>query len=279
MNSVAAQRAGSSPRPSIRGDFHSERAEELIRSPFRCERAREHAPLELDQLRRDRHILAEGALEPIGLVLREEGHQPRHQQREEDDQVEDALVYGFVGIVVGAIALAIGVATGFVLCIAIPILICSPFVILWGVVQVVYPAIRLGHLGSGSRRETAIQHIENEARASGTVYQKTRQGQMWLTRTWFAVFTHDEVMVVQRRDVLYIYLSVTRGRWSSSARVNVRTRGKDYSVGVDEVEQEGLVRTFANAAPWAFVGYDERLVALPAQQLASEVDHRMSRSG
>jgi hypothetical protein len=187
------------------------------------------------------------------------------------------IVYGVIGIVVGAILLAIGFVTGFMLCIAIPILLASPFAMLWGLVQMVYPAIRFGHLGSGPQLEAAIQHAEGEARAQGTMYQKTKQGQMWLTPTWLIVFADDEVMVVQRRDVLYVYLSVTRGRRSSSAKVKVRTRGKDYSVGVDEIEQEWFVKTFANAAPWAYVGYDPRLVALPTQQLAYEVDQRMNR--
>jgi hypothetical protein len=187
------------------------------------------------------------------------------------------MLYGVIGIVVGAIALAIGLVTGFVLCIAIPILIGSPLAILWGFIQLVYPNIRFGHLGAGPALEAAIQHCEAETRDPRTMYQKTQRGQLWLTPTWVVLFADDEVMVVQRRDILYAYLSISRGRRSSRAEVKVRTRGKDYTVGIEEVEQDWFMRTIASAAPWGFFGYDPRLVQMPLPQLAYEVDQRMQR--
>jgi hypothetical protein len=185
------------------------------------------------------------------------------------------ILYGFLGLIAGVVLTAIFAATGIALCITVPIVLASPLAMLWGFVQLVYPNIRFGHLGAGPNLESAIQHCEAETRDPATMYQKTQRGQLWLTSHWFVLFSDDDVMVVQRRDILYAYPKITTSRRSSRCEIKVRTRAKDYSFGVEEVEQDWFLRTIASAAPWAFFGYDPRLVGMPTPQLAYQVDQRM----
>lgn len=187
------------------------------------------------------------------------------------------ILLGIGAFVVGGIALAIGLMTGFMLCIALPLLIASPFAVIWGFVQLVYPEVRFGHLGAGPQRAAAIQHAEAEARDPRAGYWRTQRGQLWLTPTWVLLFGGDDVVVVPRRDVLYVYPAISRGRRSTTASLKLRTRHGDFSCVHEEMEQEWFVRTIASAVPWAFVGYDPRLVSMPRPQLAYEVDQRMQR--
>jgi len=187
------------------------------------------------------------------------------------------MIYGFIGLIVGAIALAIGFVTGFFLCIAIPILLAAPLAMMWGLLQLVYPDIQYGHLGGGTQRAMLMQQIESEARDPRTMYQKTQRGQLWLTPGWFLVFADDEVMVEQRRNILLAYPHVSRGRYTTSTSIKVRSRNKTYTIGIEEVEQDWFMRTFASAAPWALLGYEPRTATMTAQQLAYEVDQRAMR--
>ncbi len=187
------------------------------------------------------------------------------------------ILYGFIGLIVGVIALAIGAVTGFFLCIAIPILLASPLAMAWGALQLVYPDIQLGHLGHGPARAMTIQQIENEARDPRTMYQKTQRGQIWMTPAWFVVISDDEVMIEQRRNILLAYPHVSRGRYNTTTSIKVRSRSKNYTIGIEEVEQDWFMRTFQSAAPWAYLGYEPRTAQMLAPQLAYEVDQRAMR--
>jgi hypothetical protein len=188
------------------------------------------------------------------------------------------IVLSIGGFILGGILLAVGMVTGFMMCIAIPLLLASPFAGVWGLVQLVFPEVRLGHLGSGPQRTQVIQHIEMEARDPTTMFQTTKHGKLWLTPNWIVMTAGDEVLVTLRRDVLLVYTHVSRGRYSSNLSLKVRTRSKNYSCAMDEVEKDWFMSTFARATPWAYFGYDPRLAALPAQNLAWEVDQRAGQA-
>jgi hypothetical protein len=185
------------------------------------------------------------------------------------------FVLSCVGVVVGLIALVLGAMTGFLLCIAIPLVIGAPIAAVMALVFLVFPELRFSHLGIGEQRRAVMGEIEREANDPRAYFAPLRGGRVWITPSWIVLFAGDEVVVVHKRDVMHVYVLVERRRYGrESSFVKVRTRRTDYKCPVDVQERDWLVGTIASAAPWAAVGYDPRWLALRREQLAFEIDQR-----
>ncbi len=185
------------------------------------------------------------------------------------------LGVSFAGLLVGAVLLGIGLVTGFVLCIAIPILLMAPFGMLWGLVLMIYPDIQLGHLGDGARRDQALAHIDSELRDPRTMYQPTKRGYVCVTPTWVVLHADDALVVEPRRDILLVYKkTTTRRRGAATEEIKIRSRAKDYTCPTEHPENDWLVGVLSGAAPWAIFGYRPDLADVDRRVLAQQVDQR-----
>lgn len=185
------------------------------------------------------------------------------------------FILSCVGTVFGLVLLVLGAMTGFLLCIAIPLMIGAPIAAVLALAYLVFPELRYSHLGIGEQRRAVMAAVEREGNDPQAYFAPLRDGRVWITQNWIVLFTGNEVLVVHKRDVMHVYVLVKRGRYGrESSFVKVRTRRNDYECPVEAQERDWLVGTIASAAPWAAVGYDPRWLALRREQLAYEIDQR-----
>lgn len=187
-------------------------------------------------------------------------------------------VAGFVAFLIGVVLAVIGAVTGFMLCIAVPLLLGAPFAILWGLVLLIYPDIQLGHLGTGAQRDQALAHIDAELRDPRTMYQQTKRGYVCITPTWLVLHADDALVVEPRRNLLLFYKkTTTRRRGNATEEVKIRSRAKDYTVPTEHPENDWLIQVLSSSAPWALVGYRPDLADADRRMLAQQIDQRMSQ--
>jgi hypothetical protein len=185
------------------------------------------------------------------------------------------VALSMIGMIVGAVLFAIGLVTGFMMCIAVPLLLAAPFAGLWGLALIAYPDFRLMHLGDGARRDQALAHIDGELRDPTTSYQATKRGYVCVTPSWLVIHADDELVVEPRRDVLLAYKKTTTRRFSSTEEIVLRSRSKDYKVLTEPAENDWIMNVLARAAPWAHLGYRPDLASMDKRVLAQQVDQRM----
>ncbi|HSU15117.1 DUF6709 family protein [Longimicrobium sp.] len=87
-------------------------------------------------------------------------------------------------------------------------------------------------------------------------------------REWMLIPSFARLDAVRPADVMWTYPKVTTTRYYGVIPVNRRhdaiivTRGRQYTVNGKEKTVHELIRTVHHAAPWAHVGYTDRLSVL-----------------
>lgn len=184
---------------------------------------------------------------------------------------------GILAMIGGGILAIIGAVTGFMLCIAIPLLLLAPLALLYGTLLVVFPAFKLLHLGDGPTRAQALASIDAELQDPRATYQQTKHGFVAVTPSWFLVHASDELVVEPRRNLLLAYKKTTTKRYGSSTEeIKIRTRSKDYTCLTEPAENDWFMGLIGNAAPWALLGYRPDWANMDRRALAAQVDQRMA---
>lgn len=184
---------------------------------------------------------------------------------------------GILALIGGVFLAIIGAVTGFMFCIAIPLLFVAPFAMLYGVVLFLFPAFKLLHLGDGTQRAAALSSIDAELQDPRTMYQVTKHGFVAVTPSWLIVHASDELVVELRRNLLLAYKKTTTKRYGrSTEEIKIRSRAKDYTCLTEPAENDWLIGVLANAAPWAMMGYRPDWANMDRRALAAQVDQRLA---